>query len=694
MKCTCLKRAIHHVSVPENGVELALDHEVRPQPCFPGNQMRATAAAAILMLGALPASVLAEPTSTPSPSAVPDRAAVQAENETIVVSATRAPLKRSQVGSSLTSLDKAQLERLQTITLVDVLRDVPGVGVSRNGGAGGLSTVRIRGAEGDQTIVLIDGVKLNDPSSPGGGYDFANLLTANIEQVEVLRGPQSTLYGSQAIGGVVSITTRQGAGPLRLGFDGEVGEDATYGARLNASAGSDRLSWAVAGAHFQSDGISAFDSRLGGKEVDPYQNTGAVSRLVIGLSEAVALDMRASLSHGEVAIDGFAPPSFALGDTPDRSTTDELTLYAGLTLKGLDNRLQGRLGASRARIDRLAENPLSSPTTTFSSVGQTDRLDGQLTLDVTPTVQIISGFEVEESAFSTKSPSSFDPDPAADEASATVHAVYVQGQVKPSAGLTATLGVRRSQNDRFGQAINARATLAWAVNEGNTIFRASLGDGFKAPTLFQTFSDYGNESLKPETGNAWDAGVEQAFLNRRLVIGATYFERDTTNQIDFISCFNASVSICAGRPFGTYDNIAKASAEGLEATLEARILGGWRLAGAYTDLQTANRTPGPNLGKALPRRAEHSGSLTLSHSWTAGHDVSVSVTDVGSSFDNAANTRRLKGYTLVTVRAQVRVNSTITLFGRIENAANEHYQTASGYGSAGRQAFIGLRTRL
>lgn len=622
------------------------------------------------------------------------QAQTQTTPETIVVTATRAPIVASQVGSSITILNRAALNKLQSVALVDVLRDVPGVTFSRNGGVGTATSVRLRGAESDQTVVLIDGVKLNDPSSPGGGYNFANLLTSNIDRVDVLRGPQSTLYGSQAIGGVVAITTKQGVGPLSFGVDSEAGEEATYSVRANASAGGERFSWAVAAGHLQSDGISSFAQELGGKERDSYENTGATGRVTVKLSDMFGIDLRASAATADVGIDGFAPPTFALGDTSERSKTDEVTYYAGVTLSALEGRLNGRVGFSRAQIDRLNVNPSATPTTTFDALGRNDRIEGQLIFDLNETFQVLGGFEIEDSQFSTRSPSSFTPNPPASTADTTVNALFIQAQARPFKGLTATFGARSTDNDRFGEALNVRATVAYAVNNENTILRASLGDGFKAPTLFQLYSNFGNTTLKPEETGAWDAGIEQHFFGRRVVLGATYFNRDTINQIDFIGCTGNRTPICVGRPSGTYDNIAKTAAEGYEFTLETRPFAGLRISGALTDMQARNRSPGANFGRVLARRAEQTSSFTIGYGWDAGHDVSVSVSDVGDSFDNANNARLLPGYQLITVRGQFQINKQFAVYGRIENASDEIYQTTFRYGSPRKQAFVGIRSRF
>lgn len=613
--------------------------------------------------------------------------------ETIVVSATRAPLPARAVGASVTVIDREALDLIQTPIVSDILRDAPGVSFSRNGGPGAVTGVRIRGAESDQTAVLIDGVKLNDPSSPGGGYNFANLLGANLERIEVLRGPQSTLYGSQALGGVVAVTTRTGEGPLRLGLDLEAGDLETRQVRASASAGSERLSWAVSGAWFDTAGISALDARQGGREADPFTQAGGAARAMLKLTEALSADARLHYTQSEVGIDGFPAPLFALADTPETSKTDELVAYAGLKLAALEGRLNGTLGLSRTQTTRESLNPPLRVPVTFDASGRNDRLDGQLTFDATPRFQLIGGFEQETARLRTASPSVAVPNPAPLVAESEVSALYLQLQARPADFLTATLGVRRSDNDRFGEALNVRATVAATLFGGAATLRASVGDGFKAPTPFQLFSSFGNASLAPEEAAAWDVGLEGRAFEGRLVGSATWFARDTTNQIDFISCFGSPLAICVNRPFGTYDNIARARAEGVELTAQARPWRGLRIAAGHTELETANRSPGANFGRALPRRPQTTTSVSIGYGWQAGHDLSVSNAEVGDSFDNVSNSRRLAGYGLLAVRAAFQLSPGVQIYGRVENATDEAYQTTFGYGSPPRQAFLGVRFR-
>jgi vitamin B12 transporter len=612
--------------------------------------------------------------------------------ETIVVTATRSAQPLSKVGASISIIDAKAISQSQATSVVDVLRDMPGLGISRNGGVGSLTSVRVRGAESDQTVLLLDGIKLNDPSGPGGGYNFGNLLVGDIARIEVLRGPQSTLYGSQAIGGVINIITRSGDVPFAASGEAETGGLSSNRIRGSVRGKSGALDYAFAASHFETDGISAAAS---GKEADSFINDGAQGRLSFALGDNLELEARAIWSKSDVGIDGFPPPTYAFSDTVERSKTEELIVYGGALLRSLDGRLQTRLGLSQTTTDRINSDPTLTTPTTFIATGTNKRLDLQSTFDLTPFVQIIAGGELEEASLKTASPSGFNPNPLPLRATTQLGALYVQGQASPTSWLTATLGARWSDNDRFGRALNTRATLAASFNEGHTIVRAGIADGFKAPTPFQLFSAFGTVTLKPEEASSIEFGVEQAFFNRRLIGAITAFERETTNQIDFISCFGNPLALCFNRPFGTYDNVAKAKANGLELTLEAKPNEHFSLTAGYSTLDARNRVQGSaNFNRQLPRRAKVTGFVTAAYSFGFGLDVSATYSRTGASFNNASNTVRLAGYDLIGIRVSQKIGDHWSVFARVENASDEDYQTAAGYGSPPRQTFVGLRANF
>jgi vitamin B12 transporter len=623
-------------------------------------------------------------------AAAPCFAAEAAKPEEIVVTATRTPEKIETVGAAISVVSRAELDALQALAVADVLKELPGVGVSRNGGHGGVTSVRIRGAEADQTILLIDGVKLNDPASPGGGFNFANLLVGDLDRVEVLRRPQSTLYGSQAIGGVVNLITRSAAAGSSRWAEAELGERGTSRVRAGLSGAAGRLAYSAALGRFETDGVSAAAS---GREEDGYLNEAASGRAVVTLAPGWAVDLRGWWARGDVAVDGFPPPAFAFADTRESSTTEERILYAGLSGEMLDGRLQHRLGHAQTRVQRENFDAALAFPLNFVAEGENARWEYQAILEATQRLTFVAGAEREEAQLSTHSPSAANPSPAPFRARSEVDALFVQVEAQPTDELTATLGLRRTEHDRFGENVSLRATLAYALPDGRTRLRASAGEGFKAPTPFQLFSDFGNPLLKPERAFAWDAAVTHAMFDEALTVSLGYFARDAADQIDFVSCFANRSQICVGRRFGVYDNVARARAEGVEAEIAARF-GAWRAEATATWLDAVNRSAGAvNFGRDLPRRPEETLSASLGYTFAGGHEASVAVSHFGAAYDDAANRVRLDPYMNVALRGSLRITDRFVLYARVENATDETQISTAGYGFLPRQAFLGVRAR-
>jgi len=265
------------------------------------------------------------------------------------------------------------------------------------------------------------------------------------------------------------------------------------------------------------------------------------------------------------------------------------------------------------------------------------------------------------------------------------------------AGLTLTAGLRRDSHDTFGDKTLGQLAAAWSLNDGNTILRASFGQGFKAPTLYQLYSEYGNTALAPEEADGWDAGIEQRLLDR-FMVRATYFDRDTTNQIDFVSCTATTTNpLCfvnGVRRSGVYDNTARTKAHGVELEGSAD-LGPLQVLANYTWTDTENDSAGNvNRGKQLTRRPEHQANIQATYSWANEASLGAAIRYVGASFDNAGNTYVLQSYTLLDLRASYPVNDTFEVYGRVENAFDDEYETTRNYGSPGRGIYVGVRAKF
>ncbi len=602
----------------------------------------------------------------------------------IIVTAIGADQDAGETGQAVTVLDRAAIERSQAVIATDLLMRTPGVSVTRAGGPGSVTALRIRGAEDGQTLVLIDGVRAGDPSAPSGAYDFGNLLIGNIDRIEIVRGPNSVPWGSQALGGVVNIMTARPTNGIEAHARAEYGSYDSKTATAQISGGSGAFSGSIGGNWYRTDGVSQY---AGGTERDGYRQYSANARANIALGADFDIDLRGSFADSRTELDGFAPPTYSFGDTNEYSTTQQIYGYAGLNAQLFDGKLKNRLAFTIADIDRDNFNPDFGTTPTFLARGRTERFEYQGDLALSEMFRAVFGAESETSKLFTDdgfSPSS---------AKTGIDSVYGQIIVKPIEALTLTGGVRHDDHEQFGGHTTVGANAALRLGTG-TLLRANYGEGFKAPTLFQldsSITGYGNPLLKPEEARSYDVGIQQTLLDGALVAGVTLFKRRTRNQIDFISCTPPLTGVCVNRPYDTYDNIAKARAKGLEFVLEMKPVEALDFRASYSFTDAENRSPGLNFGKNLARRPRHSVTAAVDYTPTDGLSLGADVLHVGDSFDNAANTVRLDSYVLTGIRAAYTIDGRFTLYGRVENLFDVKYQTVSGYGNFGRAAHIGVR---
>lgn len=611
----------------------------------------------------------------------------EANLEEVIVVATRMAVSPDTVGNSVTVLNERLIRESQAIVVSDLLASTPGVTFARNGGPGTLTSVRIRGAESDQTLVLIDGVQMNDPSAAGGGFDFGNLLVGDISRIEILRGAQSTLYGSQAIGGVLNIITREPEGTLGGSLQGEIGSFQSGMFKGSMGGKFDRLSFRVGAGYYNTSSVSTF---AGGQEKDPFRNSTVTARLGYEFTPDVALDLRAYYADGKSNYDGFPAPAFVFADEGDYSITRQFVSYNGLRFGLFGNRLQNRVAYQYTNNDRgLYLNNGLSVSRTGDYQGQNNRVEYQGTIEIADGYRAVFGLQHEQSEMVTKS--------EAISADVGQDSIYAQVQGEVAKGLTLTAGGRHDDHETFGTHQTGQFAVAWALDSG-TVLRASVGQGFKAPTLYQLFSPYRNPGLEPEQSSSWDAGVEQRLMDRRVVLSATYFSRDTRNQIDFLSCtvpLNALCTAAGHSSFGYYQNTGRAAATGIELQASLHPVEPFEVQLNYTNMQAENRTPGSsNFGKRLPRRPDTSANLSVSYQWPVGLKTTVAARYSGASFDNAANSRRLDSYTLVDLRVAYALSDSMEMFGRLENAFDEEYETVYQYGTLGRSGFVGLSTKF
>ncbi len=632
----------------------------------------------------------------PDAATDPRAAVIDAKDgDAIIVTATRAPTPIDRVASAITVLDKAAIDRNQDLGATELLLRTPGVSIARNGGYGTNTTLRIRGAETDQTVVVIDGVKLNDPASAGGGYNFANLLTGDAARIEVLRGPQSILWGSQAIGGVVNVVTPLPQRALEGSLDLEAGSRKTISARAAIGGKAGPLAFRIGGQSFRTDGISAISPAFGGAEADGYSNQSVSGRAVLELAKGLSADLRGYYSNGRTDIDT------STADSPEFTLNREFVGYAGLNVDLFGGRLRNRIGYGYTDTKRDNYNPALPRAQTFDSSGRNERIDYQGNLAIARWLNATFGIEHERSRFSSVSPPAAlaTPVPAPAIGRAELTGIYGQFNAQPIAGLTLTGGVRRDAHSRYGAKTLFEGGAAWALPTG-TVVRARYGEGFKAPTLFQLFSDFGNQALNPEQAKGWEAGAEHHLFGGVLTFGATYFERRTTDLIIFSSCTtSATIPLCFQpgttiRRSGYYQNVSRSFAQGVEVATAVKLGSRLSVDGNYTYTLAVDRSGGANQGRWLPRRPRETANASISYAMPQGLSASVALRWSGASFDNAANTVRLAPYALVDLRGEVPVTRTLSIYARVENILDKSYQTAFRYNSLGRSVYAGLRGRF
>jgi vitamin B12 transporter len=589
----------------------------------------------------------------------------------IIVTATGFETARTDSGHAISMITSDDLIRTQAATINDVLVTIPGVSVAQRGATGAQSSVFVRGGNSSQTLVMIDGVRVNDPASPNGAFDFGALTSGNIERVEVLRGANSIIWGSQAIGGIVNIRNAAPGDELRVAARAEYGSHDTANASANVSGRAGPVQLSAGGSLYRTDGISAIRA---GTERDGYRNATANTRALVRLADGISLDLRGYYTKGRVQYDAqFAATPDTLSESRDRTWTG----YAGLNADLFNGRFRNRIAYTRTAIRRIGSDPetpvLFTNYNIFRASGQIERFEYRGSHDLSRVVGLVFGVEHEKSRASTFFPANGGISP--DRARTKATSGYAQLELKPAAGLTLNTGVRHDDLDSYGKRTSLGGNAAWSLNDGTTVLRASYSEGFRAPTLTEALLPFGNPALKAETAKSMDAGVEQWLLDKRIMLGLTAFRRTSRNQITY--------------NFATFqsENVEQVKASGVEAELVLKPTERLRLSAQYALVNARD----VSLDKRLERRPQHRASVALD--WTSPIGLALGGTLVlaGDSFENRGNNVRMDGYALSSVRASYPITGAISLYGRVENLFDTAYETVRGYGTLGRTAFMGVR---
>ncbi|WP_296676359.1 TonB-dependent siderophore receptor [Novosphingobium sp.] len=580
------------------------------------------------------------------------------EGEIIVV-ATGNRETIEQTGQAVGVIVADEIARVQGADLTRVLERLPGVTFTRNGGLGSTTGLFVRGANSEQLLVLVDGVRMEDTAAPSGGFDLGTLTTAGIGKIELLRGSNSVAWGSAAIGGVLAVSSDVRPG-LRAAV--EYGSNASRAATASGTLTRDDSYLSLSTGYTQSDGISAL---AGGAEPDGFRQWTASAKGKLAIGGDLALVGAGRYADSRIDFDGFPPPDYLFADTPEYQTTRQASGRTGLEYRGQHMSLDAGVALSDTR--RSYFDPTYQAASNFDTAGRSLRADVSSRIELADAVALSVGADSEWTRFDT----TFDPRRTARLASGHALIAYRGGR-----HLNLTAGLRYDDHDRFGGRWSFGADGALYLGAGWRV-RGSFGQGFKAPTLYQLYGYGGNNRLRPETSESFDIGLEQGDRNGPLHLAVTLFRRDSRDLISYLF------------PSG-YFNTAKARAQGVEVEAAARVSARVTASAAYTYVEATDRDTGGDLA----RRPRH--ALTASLDWNtplAGLVLGADMRLVGDSFDDAANAVPLDGYALATVRASLPVGQHIELFGRIENVTDARYQVAAGYGTYGRSAYAGARLR-
>jgi len=606
----------------------------------------------------------------------------------ISVSATGVPIPTVQTGSSVSVLTADLLEAQQRRTAPDALQQVPGLNVVQSGGPGGQTSVFIRGSNSNHVKVLIDGIDATDPSNGNGSFDFGQLLTEDLSRIEVLRGPQSGLYGSDAIGGVISFTTKRGEGPARATARIEGGSYGTFNQSGRISGSENGFDYSVSVQHVRAAATPVTPPQLVpfGRPIHPnfYDNETVSARFGYQFTEAFRLNAITRFINSRLLFTGDDFSTFPALPAAFRSAADVQQIFTrneaewtplpgfhnvfAINYSNLFNRQQGPL------------DPLATPDAT-TGLGERTRYEYRGDYLLSPGNLLLFGAQRDEESLFTTSPGSV---PAFLRARNGNTAGYGEAQLTPFDRAFLVANIRHDENDQFGPATTFRVAPSYILPFTETRIKGSVGSGFKAPTLsqlyqsFPAFNFFANPNLKPEESLGYDAGFEQP-LGERVLVGATYYHNDFTNLINT----NAS--------FTSNENVGRAVSYGAEAFVSVRLTD--TLSGRidYTNTVTKNEIT----NQELLRRPRHKGSATALWTPLPGLTVSGTVIVLGHFVDGNRDfsVPRLKnpGFTLVNLAVTYDVSESVSVFGRIDNLFDRRYENPTGFLGPGLAVYGGVR---
>lgn len=609
------------------------------------------------------------------------------ELDNIIVTASRSPLAKVNVGSSTTVITYQQIQRRQARYVTDLLRSVPGFSVSHSGTTGSQTQVRVRGAEANHVLVLIDGVRANDPAG-GDEFRWELLSTNNVERIEIVRGPQSSLWGSDAVAAVVNVISRSGGNGSTFAGYGEGGSNNTLNAGLNGGTGGDGWSLAYGIERLDTDGTNI--ARIGDENDDSNMTTGSLS------GKYRATD-KLSLNLGIRTVDAYSqfdPTDFFVTGLPTDGdvSTDSAQTYVqgGVTLSTLDQRILHHVNFRYFDSDNqnLIDGVLDASTAS-------DRRTIAYQADIQLDRNLLSlALEHERTGFQQRGQIVFG-DPNQDQET-QLNSAIVDFQGKSIARLTWLLGARYDDYSDFDNALTGRLSLAYDLRE-STRLRGNVGTGQKAPTFTERFGFFpgqfiGNPDLQPETSTSFDLGIEQMFMDDAIELQLTYFNQDLENEINgFV--FDPVTFLF------TADNIdGSSSRKGIEFAGRVNIAENVELSAMYT-YTDSNEEDGQGAEIRELRRPKHAGSVGGNFRFLDERANLSVVADYGGSrtdiffppFPAMSEIVTLDSYWLVELTGAYDISKTVNLFARVANLLDEDYEQIYGYQTPGRSVFAGIR---
>lgn len=613
----------------------------------------------------------------------------------VIVSANRYPTPSYEIASSISVIDSLQIAQSNGTDFLDLIKNQYGLYIAQSGGPGQLAQMYMRGATPDQILVEVNGVKMNMPDDVNNSYDFSMIPLDNIQRIEILRGPQSTLYGSDAMAGVINIITRKGNSSSKYFLNLEGGSLNTYKGLFGISGRYGLAEYSLTLSKAKSQGISAADANLpGNAEPDGYQKYNISSSVGLNLSDILNLKFFAIFNKSNIDLDQFGG---AYGDDPTYIYKHEQGAYrAEANINAFNNKWKQKLGFSYMRnlrtynYDSTINNPASSSS---SYQGNSYQVDWQNNLRLLPNHLVTFGIEANSQSMSSIYfyNSSFYEASVSDfpKQSLNTVSVYLQDQLNFGNVSFTTGGIRYDRKGKFGSDFTFRITQAYLIKNTDTKIKATYGTGFKAPSLYDLYDpNYGNPNLKSERSTGWEAGFEQYILDYKILLGADYFYNNISNLFGYDNNYKTI-------------NIEKVLTNGVEVYVKAYISNSLNLDANYTYTNVIDKTPNETIKNIsyLLRRPKHSASLKMNYNFTKQASISYYINFVGSRYDEdfsfyPAEKVELANYTLMNLAASYQLTNFLRIYGTIKNITNKRYEEVFGYGTSGRTGYLGIKLNL